>query len=307
MSYQEENLFYEQSTDYTLEEAQIRLQVTLSTTTSSNKKTYLETASRYGVLIGDDNMDSKLESLCLTRINNPFDFNHINNLNKLNIYDSSEKEDDFNFDNLPNSVYNILNNDIVIEIPLEVKNENDAENVEGSFLKEIPNSLLNRKRDRNEPVIIYKRKDNGRRGIARFFFNHYLIGLIEEMKDKCSCFIHFASFPEKFIFEVAKKKRKDYLDYTFEELLENKDLYKGKDPDAYYSINIKVVEALKSEKNKVILENYGLYKNFKMTYKNLYKKFLKSELYTKHYEKLLKTKGEVEAENFKHFANIFLE
>ena len=172
MSYQEENLFYEQSTDYTLEEAQIRLQVTLSTTTSSNKKTYLETASRYGVLIGDDNMDSKLESLCLTRINNPFDFNHINNLN---IYDSSEKEDDFNFDNLPNSVYNILNNDIVIEIPLEVKNENDAENVEGSFLKEIPNSLLNRKRDRIEPVIIYKRKDNGRRGIARFFFNHYLI------------------------------------------------------------------------------------------------------------------------------------
>ena len=203
MSYQEENLFYEQSTDYTLEEAQIRLQVILSTTTSSNKKIYLETVSRYGVLIGDDNMDSKLESLSFARINNPFDFNDINNLN---INDSSEKEDDFNFDNLPNSVYNILNNDIVIEIPLEDKNQNDAENVEGSFLKEIPNSLLNRKRDRIEPVIIYKRKDNGRRGIARFFFNHYLIGLIEEMKNKCKCFIHFAYFPEKFIFEAERKK-----------------------------------------------------------------------------------------------------
>jgi len=307
MSYQEENLFHEQSTDYTLEEAQIRLQVVLSTTTSSNKKTYLDKVSRYGVLIGDDNMDSKLESLCLARINNPFDFNHINNLNNLNIYDSSEKEDDFNFDNLPNSVYNILNNDIVIEIPLEDKNQNDAENVEGSFLKEIPNSLLNRKRDRIEPVIIYKRKDNGRRGIARFFFNHYLIGLIEEMKNKCKCFIHFAYFPEKFIFEAERKKNKHYLDYTFEELVENKDLYKGKDPHGYYSINIKVIEALKSEKNKVTLENYGLYANFKMTYRNLYKKFLASKLYSEHYKELLKTKGEAEAENFKHFANIFLE
>ena len=114
-------------------------------------------------------------------------------------------------------------------------------------------------------------------------------------------------FLSKFIFEAAKKRNKHYLDFTFEQLLENKDLYKGKDPNGYYSINIKLVKALKSEENKVTLENYGLYKNFKMTYKNLYKNFLKSELYTKHYEKLLKTKGEVEAENFKHFANIFLE
>ena len=166
MSYQEENLFYEQSTDYTLEEAQIRLQVTLSTTTSSNKKTYLETASRYGVLIGDDNMDSKLESLTFAQINNPFSFNDINNFN---IYDSSEKEDDFNFDNLPNSVYNIINNNIIIEIPLEDKNQNNTENVEGSFLKEIPNSLLNRKREQIELKNKYKRKYNGKRAIARFF------------------------------------------------------------------------------------------------------------------------------------------
>ena len=111
MSYQEENLFYEQSTNYTMEEEQIKLQIILSTTTSSNKKTYLETVSRYGILIGDDdNMDSKLESLSFARINNPFSFNDINNFN---IYDSSEKEDDFNFDNLPNSVYNIINNNIV--------------------------------------------------------------------------------------------------------------------------------------------------------------------------------------------------
>ena len=90
MSYQEENLFYEQSTNYTMEEEQIRLQIILSTTTSSNKKTYLETVSRYGILIGDDdNMDSKLESLSFARINNPFSFNDINNFN---IYDSSDKK-----------------------------------------------------------------------------------------------------------------------------------------------------------------------------------------------------------------------
>ena len=192
MSYQEENLFYEQSTNYTMEEEQIRLQIILSTTTSSNKKTYLETVSRYRVLIGDDNMDSKLESLTFARINNPFSFNDINNFN---IYESSEKEDDFNFDNLPNSVYNIKNNNIVIEIPLEKKNQNDAENVEGSFLEEIPNSLINRKRDRIELKNIYKRKYNGKRAIARFFFNHYLISLIKKMKDKCGCFLQYVCFP----------------------------------------------------------------------------------------------------------------
>ena len=304
MSYQEENLFYEHSTNYTMEEEQIRLQIILSTTTSSNKKTYLETVSRYGILIGDDdNMDSKLESLSFARINNPFSFNDINNFN---IYDSSEKEDDFNFDNLPNSVYNIKNNNIVIEIPLEKKNQNDAENVGGSFLKKIPNSLLNRKRDRIELKNIYKRKDNGKRAIARFFFNHYLISLIKKMKDKCGCFLQYVCFPEKFIFEAAKKRNKHYLDFTFEELLENKDLYKGKDPKGYYSINIKLVKALKSEENKVTLENSGNYENFKMTYRNLYEKFLISDEYKNRYEELLKIKGEAEAKKFKYFANIFL-
>ena len=107
-------------------------------------------------------------------------------------------------------------------------------------------------------------------------------------------------------FWSSEKRNKHYLDFTFEELLENKDLYKGKDPNDYYSINIKVVEALKSEKNKVILDNSGHYENFKMTYRNLYKKFLASDEYRNHYEELLKIKGEEEAEKFKYFANIFL-
>ena len=113
-------------------------------------------------------------------------------------------------------------------------------------------------------------------------------------------------FLRNLFLKQREKKNKHYLDYTFEELLENKDLYKNKDPYNYYSINIKVVEALKSEKNKVILDNSRHYENFKMTYRNLYKKFLASDEYRNHYEELLKIKGEEEAEKFKYFANIFL-
>ena len=119
-------------------------------------------------------------------------------------------------------------------------------------------------------------------------------------------FFAICLFSWEIYFWSSEKRNKHYLDFTFEQLLENKDLYKGKDPKGYYSINIKLVKALKSEENKVTLENSGNYENFKMTYRNLYEKFLISDEYKNRYEELLKIKGEAEAKKFKYFANIFL-
>ena len=72
--------------------------------------------------------------------------------------------------------------------------------------------------------------------------------MIEKMKKECNCILYLNYFPKKFIFQVEKKRNKHFLDYTFEQLLENKDLYENKDIRNYYTINKKVIDELKSEK-----------------------------------------------------------
>ena len=115
MSYQDEPLFDEQSTCFILEVEQNKLQAQLSKTTSSNKKTYLYNLSRYVNVVGDDKIETKLENYSSIKINNPF---IENNINALGINSPIELEDVLNFDNLPNFIYDRLNDSIVIEIPL---------------------------------------------------------------------------------------------------------------------------------------------------------------------------------------------
>ena len=169
MSYQTEPSFDEKSTHYTYEEKQIKLQSDLSTTTSKNKKTFLKKISKINNVIGNDKLEADIEYCSTVKINNPF----IENIDALNIKSSSsELEDALNFDNLPNSVYNSLNNDVVIEITDEELNQNNTENEENS--ESSLNSSLNRKRERDEDKKIFARRDNGIKEVNRFFFNHYL-------------------------------------------------------------------------------------------------------------------------------------
>ena len=164
MSYQTEPSFDEQSTHCTYEEKQIKLQSDLSTTTSKNKKTFLKKISKINNVIGNDKLEADIEYCSTVKINNPF----IENIDALNIKSSSsELEDDLNFDNLPNSVYNSLNNDVVIEITDEELNQNNTENEENS--KSSLNSSLNRKRERDEDKKIFARRDNGIKEVNRFF------------------------------------------------------------------------------------------------------------------------------------------
>ena len=303
MSYQTEPSFDEQSTHYTYEEKQIKLQSDLSTTTSKNKKTFLKKISKINNVIGNDKLEADIEYCSTVKINNPF----IENIDALNIKSSSsELEDDLNFDNLPNSAYNSLslNNDVVIEIIDEEINQINTENEENS--ESSLNSYLNRKRESDEDKKIFERRDNGIKEVNRFFFNHYLKKLIIIFENKCGFIKDVKSFPEKFIFNVYANKNNHLLDYTFEQLLENKDLYKDKDPLNNYAINKKVIDELKSKKYKEIMTANGHYKTLQKTYRNLFEDFLHSKEFKNHCDDLLEKKGELEVEKFKYCANKFI-
>ena len=298
MSEQKDNSLNEESTYFTIEEEQIKLQEVLyKTTTSKKKEEYLEHISKFVNVVGVDKMESKIENDSHFEINNPF------GLKNLDINTSSELEDVLNFDNIPNTSYNWLNDSIVIEIPL---NQNSAENAQGSTSEENQNSFLKIKKKRVLIENIYTRRDNGLREVLRYFFNHYLVGLIIKIKKECGLILYFCNFPEKFIFYAYAKKNFYLLDYTFEQLLKEKELYKDKDPYDYYSINIKVIEALESDEYIDILKKSGYDKYLKMTYRNLFEKFLKSDEYKNHIADLINKKEEIKAKRFKHFAETFL-
>ena len=246
MSYKIDNLFYGQRTSSTSDKEQIKLQPVLSETTSQNKINSPEPVLRYSSLLEDNKMEINLENYNSFKINN---LSIVNNVNMLNIYNPSDLEEISSIDNFSNSLYQTLNKDINMQIPLDAQKQKEtAISSVGLVLEEKNDSFLNRKKERNENKYRFIRRDNARRAIARFFFNHFLKNLIEKMKKECNCILYLNYFPKKFIFEAEKKRNKHYLDFTFEQLLENKYLYKNKDQKDYYFNNIKVVEALKLQK-----------------------------------------------------------
>ena len=288
------NLFEDQTTFFTLDQEQIKeiiLFGKLSKTSSSNIDDFLHNTSRYSNLIGEDEMEKSLE-------NKPFNFS---NADVLNNYNDSESEEVSNFDNIPDSGH------LIIEIPSNDKNQNKNSQFSESPIRKKENFLLNKKKKRDENENKFSREDNARRGVARFFFNRYLKNIIEKMKKDCNCILYFNFFPEKFIFEAVKKANKHFLDFTLEQLLENKELYVNKDPLNYYSQNAKVIIELKLEKNKDIMEQLEYNKILKTTYRDLFKEFLKSDEYKNHFDYLISNKGKTEAEKFKYFSEIYID
>ena len=184
----------------------------------------------------------------------------------------------------------------------------DQESIEMSFENKISQDLfLIKKTGRNEQgKMKYSKGYNYRKMIGINFLNKYIKNFIAKIQKECKCVLHFNNFPEKFITDAMKKRSNIYLDYTLEQLIENKELYKNKDPFDYYSTNIKVIEALKSEKNKDIMEKLGYNKILKMTFRNLFEDYLKSNEYKQKIECLIKRKGRSEAEKFEQFSKTFL-
>ena len=302
----DKNLFYEKTSFFTSDEEQIKfVLLPKDTNTNSNKKTSKNIEFNYGNIPNCDEIESKGEDYHPFILNNSF---IINNVDMLNINSPFELNEISFEDIIPNSFCKTLTKSTNFKNPLEI--EIQKENPMSSVcitLEERKDIFINRKKERDGKKYRFIRRDNVRRTVARFFFNHFLKNMIEKMKKECNCILYLNYFPKKFIFQAEKKRNKHFLDYTFEQLLENKDLYENKDIRNYYTINKKVIDELKSEKNKNIMANKGYDKILKMTYRNLFQKFLNSDEYKNHYEELIKIKGETEAEKFKYFSETFIE
>lgn len=212
---------------------------------------------------------------------------------------------------LSSEIKNIKNkktkhSDIYIEISEDKKN---IFNLESLKLFKENFSLKKREKEKsseNNSISKVLREDNCRRMIGRNFFNKYLKEKIESMLKACRCILFFDNFPKKFIFEAVKKGNKNFLDYSLEELIENEELYRDKDSERNYSTNLKVIQEIKSEKNKDIMEKNGYDKLLKKNYRDLFEEYLKSNEFIQKINNL-KEKEKLQADKFEYYSYSFIQ
>ena len=269
------------SSDDEVNEYQYTNQIGLIKTTSKNQEAYI---------------NKNCQTYYLDEFDRQFETNANRTLNDL-----TRSSDNFN---LPDT-------------PEEINAEKKSENIEDSSLKKDKNIFLIKKVKRNETDTDINRKevskklreDNIRTCIGRHFFS-FLIDLIVKMQQQCNCILYLQKFPRDFILHAAKKSNKHYLEYTLEELFENKQLYENKDPFDVYSMNLKVIHELKSEKNKKIMEMFGYDKILKMKYRELYKLCSKSNEYKQYKQQIIELyekKGIKEKEKIDLWFDNFIE
>ena len=269
------------SSDDEVNEYQYINQLVLNKTTTKDKEAYI---------------NKKCQTYYLDEFDRQFEPNANRTLNDL-----TRSSDNFN---LPDT-------------PEEINAEKKSENIEDSSLKKDKNIFLIKKVKRNETDTDINRKevskklreDNIRTCIGRHFFS-FLIDLIVKMQQQCNCILYLQKFPRDLMLHAAEKSNKHYLEYTLEELFENKQLYENKDPFDVYSMNLKVIHELKSEKNKKIMEMFGYDKILKMKYRELYELYSKSNEYKQHKQQtfeLYEKKGIKEKEKIDLWFDNFIE
>ena len=246
------------------------------------------------------NQEAYINKNCQTYYLDEFDRQFETNANRT-LNDLTRSSDNFN---LPDT-------------PEEINAEKKSENIGDSSLKKDKNIFLIKKVKRNETDTDINRKevskklreDNIRTCIGRHFFS-FLIDLIVKMQQQCNCILYLQKFPRDLILHAAEKSNKHYLEYTLEELFENKQLYENKDPFDVYSMNLKVIHELKSEKNKKIMEMFGYDKILKMKYRELYKLCSKSNEYKQYKQQIIELyekKGIKEKEKIDLWFDNFIE
>ena len=204
--------------------------------------------------------------------------------------DEFDKQFETNANQTLNDLTRSTDNFNLSDTPEEINAEKKSENIEDSSLKKDKNIFLIKKVKRNECS--------------------FLIDLIVKMQQQCNCILYLQKFPRDFILHAAEKSNKHYLEYTLEELFENKQLYENKDPFDVYSTNLKVIHELKSEKNKKIMEMFGYDKILKMKYRELYELYSKSNEYKQHKQQtfeLYEKKGIKEKEKIDLWFDNFIE
>lgn len=145
------------------------------------------------------------------------------------------------------------------------------ESESNSILFEGDESLLGRKRWENKRPRKDNR-DNIRKKSKRGFFNFYLFDELNEMLSIIGSNKYFVKFPQFFVSDIDKKRNKEILELTLEELLTNVDIYKYENEIGLenFKHNLKVVQS-------EIKENSNFKKIFDKTIRELYEEYLNSD------------------------------
>jgi hypothetical protein len=179
------------------------------------------------------------------------------------------------------------------------------------------NSYIGKKRERTPEIKEEEEKEKGKKKtekkynynikIARSFFNDFILhNILEDLKEKYAPNQYFEKFSQVFIKKAIKKESKIFSkNMNLEEILTEKELYETEkkdekvEKDKCFMQNLAVLNELKNNAKKNILENTFLNKYLKKMSRDLYQEYLKSNEY------LEKTKEE--DEKFKNYARNFIE
>ena len=170
------------------------------------------------------------------------------------------------------------------------KNSNLFTNTEknSSLLQNYERNLLKKrfrdKRPRRE------NQDNIRRKIKRGFFNNALVKKLNDKLRSNGIIKYFEKFPRHFVNDVNKKKNKQILIMTLQEIFEKKELYSLKDKLCLYNY-LHNLEVLESEDIK---DNEEFKKIFNKTFRELYEEYINSDEFEKDEINRLKKKNEDE-------------
>ena len=153
------------------------------------------------------------------------------------------------------------------------KNSNLFTNTEknSSLLQNYERNLLKKrfrdKRPRRE------NQDNIRRKIKRGFFNNALVKKLNDKLRSNGIIKYFEKFPHHFVNDVNKKKNKQILIMTLQEIFEKKELYSFKDKVTLGNY----LHNKNSFKNEEIKENEELNMIMNKTIRELYEEYINSD------------------------------
>ena len=125
----------------------------------------------------------------------------------------------------------------------------------------------------------YIKKDNIVIKIVRHFFNNYLVNEITKIIKDLGSKLYFDKFPQNFILNTVKKNDKDNIwRMKLIEIFLDKELY-TKEDKIHFARNKDVLEHLKSENNKNILEDSKFNIILNKTISDIFNEYLISNEY----------------------------
>ena len=150
--------------------------------------------------------------------------------------------------------------------------------------------------------IRYTKKDNILAKIIRHFFNNYLVNEITNIIKDLGSKLYFDKFPQNFILKAVKKNNKTNIwKMKLIEIFLDEELY-TKEDKINYARNKDVIEHLKSEKYKNILEDSKFNIILNETISDIYNEYLVSNEYEQKIKSLEGKYGKEYIDKFNKYA-----